>query len=136
MTNRRIHTNTKIFFPNPYVVRLEYPDDTVESATPDFMKVRRRAYKQITGTWGHSLLQGELVTMAKDEKPPAPVLSPLAGLFVYTDNTKFIPRAYFCFEDEMDVLQFRLSVDARAIQVYMWPKLMFTIHEFVTEEDQ
>jgi len=134
MTTRRIHTNTKIFFPDPYVVRLEYPDDTIESANIDFMKVRRRAYKNITGTWGHSALQGELVTQAKNEN--APVITG-AGYYLY-DDTKFVPRAYFCFMDEMDVLQFRLSVDARAIQVYMWPSLKFTIHEYVeeTEEDQ
>jgi hypothetical protein len=131
MTTRRIHTNTKIFFPDPYVVRLEYPDDTVESATVDFMKVRRRAYKNITGTWGHSILQVELVEQPTDENlsPPSPLT------FYLHDNKKFVPRAYFCFKDELDVLQFKLSVDARAIQVHMWPSLKFTIHEYIEESE-
>ncbi len=131
MTIRRIYSNSKIFFPNPHVIRLEYPDETIESANADFMKVRRRAYKTITGTWGHSILQGELVTLPKDENAPKVTG---AGYFLY-DNTIFVPRAYFCFADEMDVLQFKLSVDARAIQVHMWPQLNFTIHEYVEETE-
>jgi len=134
MISKRLHTRTKIFFPDPYVVRLEYGDSPVFDAEADYGRTIRNAYKLISGTWGYSNLEHEL-TQIKNE---APVVS---GMFNGVNITSFdnswghIPRGYLCFKDELDVLQFRLSIDTRAIQVKMWPKRWFTIHEVVETDE-
>lgn len=127
---RRIHTNSKIFFPDPYIVRIEYPDQTEESCSSEFIKMRRKTYKLIRGTWGHTNLETEMIGNPNDTRIYSSV-TPMGNFFM--------PRAYFCFQGEMDVLQFRLSINTRAIQVHMWPStLKFTIHEYYadTEEDK
>lgn len=137
---KRLHTQTKIFFSNPYVVRLEFSGQTVESVGDEFRKICRRAYKCIGGTWGHSKLEYENVSTGGEPPPPLHVIGPngiaqvnIAALF--NTGMEMIPRAYFCFKDELDVLQFKLSVDARAIQVKMWPERWFTIHEVVETDE-
>jgi hypothetical protein len=138
---KRLHTRTKIFFPNPYVVRLEYPGATLESAGDDFRKLCRKAYRLIDGTWGHSKLDYEQSKKA-DAGPSVPlhIMSPAGHQVVninalFQNDIEFVPRAYFCFKDELDVLQFRLTVEARAIQVKMWPEQYFTIHEVVETDE-
>lgn len=135
MITKLLHTRTKIFFSNPYVVRIEYKDNQSESdIRTDYRKITRNAYKLITGTWGYSELEHEFIT----PRSPNPAL--LAGsngtsmnqvLWALSDDSIFVYRGYFCFKDELDALQFRLTIDTRAIQVKMWPTLWFTIHEIV-----
>jgi hypothetical protein len=112
---KRIHTASKIFFPNPIVVRLDFTEVAADMAGVELLKIRKRAYKLIYGTWGHSGLEYDS--------------------FMGSDGSyNSYARAYFCFSDEMDALQFRLTVDSRAIQVKMWPKsITFTIHEYTDE---
>jgi hypothetical protein len=44
-------------------------------------------------------------------------------------------RGYICFADELDALQFRLSISAGSRQVKMWPERWFTIHEVVDVDE-
>lgn len=138
---RKLHTRTKIFFPNPHVVRLEYNSSTnIDVAEREHRQVCKQAYKLISGTWGYTKVEIETVPV-NPEVPTVPthVMGPngvpvvnIAALF--QGDMNFSSRAYFCFADELDLLQFRLTVDTRAIQVKMWPERWFTIHE-VSESD-
>lgn len=130
---KKLHTRTKIFFRDPYVVRVEYGGDIPDSdAQASYRKLTRRTYKEIQGTWGYSPLEYEQ-THARQE----PQIVTTAGfnganvnLIIQSlfDNG-FVLRGYFCFKDEMDALQFRLSIDTTSRQVKMWPERWFTIHE-------
>ena len=118
-----LHTKSKIFFPNSYVVRIEYGEGFTDiAAEAEYRKIIRAAYKLIHGTWGYSALHSELTNESLDSQ---------SNGISYQDWV-YSFRAYFCFKDEMDALQFRLTIEARAIQVVMWPKnTLFTIHEIV-----
>ncbi len=139
---KKLHTKVKIFFPDPYVVRLDYPDTTLEKAETEHRALVRHIYKNFSGTWGHTNLAYEMHQTKNDHKHPAPPgpthyagMSPgavLSSLFD-SDWVQMI-RTYFVFKDEMDATQFRLSIDTKAIRVHMWPSdRLFTIHE-VTDE--
>ncbi len=111
-----IHIRSKIFFTNPYVVRVEYVDQIDSVAEADYRQLTRSAYKHLHGTWGYSPLLFELIQL--DNNFP-----PYYGV-------KSVRRAYFCFQDKEDALQFRLSLFVSSIQVHMWPEnTKFTIHE-------
>ena len=122
--NRKLHTSSKIFFPNPYVVRLDYENTSMEDAQASYRKTMRNAYRLFSSTWGYSTLEYEGAHM--DDTIT------LNGLPTFSFITYI--RGYACFSDELDALQFRLSLPNNAIQVRMWPKnRLFTIHEFLKE---
>ena len=118
-----LHTKCKIFFPSSYVVRIEYGEGYTDlAADAAYRKVIRNAYRLIQGTWGYSTLQQELINESLDIQ---------SNGMSYQDWI-YRQRAYLCFKDEIDALQFRLMIEERAIQVVMWPKnTVFTIHEIV-----
>jgi len=142
---RLLHLQSKIFFPNPYVVRVEYLGNQPESAIEvDYRRVTRNAYKLIQGTWGYSPLDHEVVQVKNDHGHIAPpgsshfngMSSTQIVVSLLDPDWQTVRRGYLCFKDELDALQFRLSIDTRAIQVVMWPnKITFTIHE-ITEADE
>jgi hypothetical protein len=117
------------------------PDSVIEA---DYRKVTRNAYRLIRGTWGYSPLEHEVIQIKNDHGHTAP---PGASHFngmsqqqilatLFDPDWQSVRRGYLCFKDEMDALQFRLTIDARAIQVVMWPNnITFTIHE-ITETDE
>jgi hypothetical protein len=121
------------------MVRVEYPDGTMEDAMADYRKLTRQAYKLLKGTWGYSQLEYETWQTKKPDGPLVPASNPFAGMnqnqiiaSLFDNDFVNILRGYICFKDEMDALQFRLSISAKAIQVRMWPKNReFTIHEVV-----
>lgn len=134
MITKLLHTRSKIFFPSPYVVRLEYGHDQSETnVSADYRKIIRNAYKLIKGTWGYSKLEYEIIT----PRSPSPLVAGSNGtsmqqiLWSWSDDSVCVHRGYLCFKDELDALQFRLTIATRAIQVKMWPTLWFTIHEVV-----
>ena len=144
MSVRRLHTSSKIFFPNPYVVRVEYPAEvTFENAVIEYRKMCRQAYRRLSGTWGHSALEPELVRVKNEfahTAPPGP--AHFAGLpaavviaSLFDPDYQNRNRGYLCFADELDALQFRLTIDTKALQVYMWPERQFTIHEVVETDE-
>jgi hypothetical protein len=123
MIKRKLHTNSKIFFPNPKVMRVQYSDLTlVESSASNYRKLTRQAYKLIRGTWGYSELRCE--TLRGSNHLPDSIDS------LFDDYGSCI-RGYICFEDEMDLLQFKLMTTAEMTQVSMWPAQTFLIHEVI-----
>jgi len=135
MTRRLLHTRTKIFFPDPYVVRLEYGDVPRFDAESDYRKVIHNAYRLIGGTWGYSNLEYEM-TQIKSEAPVVSGIFNGVNITSLDNSWEHLPRCYFCFKDELDALQFRLSISTRAIQVRIWPERWFTIHEVVETDEQ
>lgn len=141
---KRYHGNTKIFFPNPYVLCVTYPREMPEhQVEARHGELRRRTHRLIKGTWGYSPIVGETVQTKNDHNHPAPPgpghyagMAPgmVIGSLFNSDFT-IEKRGYFCFDDEMDALQFRLSLDSNAIHVHMWPsELFFIIHEIIQDE--
>lgn len=141
---RKYQGNTKIFFSNPYVLRVSYPremtDNQIEAKHGE---LRRRTHKLIKGTWGHSSITTETVQTKNDHNHPAPPgpghfggMSPhVVIVSLFNPDFSYEKRSYFCFKDEMDALQFKLSLDSNAIHVHMWPsELFFIIHEVVEDE--
>ena len=115
---RRLHTLSKIFFDNPYVVRVEYTGGPIginDAFEKHYNSLCKKIYTLMEGTWGHSPL--------------------ICDVFTEDDlSIRFTVRGYFIFKDEMDALQFRLSCDITNVRLLMWPsKLKFTIHEFVED---
>lgn len=52
---KRLHTNTKIFFKNPYVVRI------ILQNMQEFQQIKKYARENIFGTWGYSELKYDYV---------------------------------------------------------------------------
>lgn len=116
---------------------------SMEEAMGEYRKLTRRAYRLLQGTWGYTPLGLEGTKIKDDHKHPAPPgpghfqgMSPgvaLSSLFDPDYQTRI--RGYACFKDELDALQFRLTLDTSSIQVRMWPeKLRFTVHEVIEDE--
>lgn len=139
---KKIHTNSKIFFPDPYVVRVEYSDDTsFDDASKKYREIVRRAYKVIQGTWGYSALVYENVKVPEQRNNQA--LANVNGMnqqilhSIFDTDYLVIPRGYVCFREEADALQFRLSIDTTSRQVHMWPATAkFTIHEYIEDQPE
>lgn len=130
---KRLHTRTKIFFPDPYVVRVQYGSDIAfDQAELKYRTLTKRVYKEIKGTWGYSKLEYEQIS----QNTPT-TQSNIGNIVVYSSfiDSMFAYRGYFVFEDEMDALQFRLSLDTSAVHVKMWPETWFTIHEVMKESE-
>jgi hypothetical protein len=141
---KRLHPRTKIFFKSPYVVRMEYPAEiSLEDAEKDYRKLTRRAYRLIAGTWGYCSLEPEMVKVKDEFNHPAPpgpghFAGMPAGLQIaslFDPDYQQRIRGYLCFKDELDALQFRLTISTAAIQVRMWPERWFTIHEVVETDE-
>lgn len=144
MTVKRLHTNSRIFFPDPYVVRVDFPEGTMEAAMAEYRKLTRSAYRLLKGTWGYSQLEYEQWQASNKNNHPAPLCpGHFAGMnqgqivsSLFDSDWVSILRGYICFADELDALQFRLSLSAKAIQVVLWPKnILFTIHEVVEVDE-
>ena len=119
------------------MVRVEFPIHPAEAANAEYRKITRSAYRLIKGTWGYSALDFENWQIEpKEPLAPSIAQSPaqiLSSLF----NTDYVSvlRGYVCFKDEMNALQFRLSISTKAVQVKMWPKKEFTIHEVIETDE-
>lgn len=139
---KRLHTNSKIFFPDPYMVRLEFPNTPIDVAGAEYRKIIRSAYKLLRGTWGYCQLEMETWRIGENSSPPTPHHNPMAGMshaqiLASLFDTDYVSslRGYVCFADEMDALQFRLSISTKAQQVFIWPKKEFTIHEVIETDE-
>jgi hypothetical protein len=126
---KQIHTNSEIIFKDPYVVRIEYPEISIDEYQLLFSKLTRQTYRRIKGTWGHTKLICERIQTRPNIHPPGSISS----LFEDNHETRF--RAYFCFKHEEDALQFRLTSDIATAHVHMWPTTAtYTIHEVLVDE--
>jgi hypothetical protein len=132
-----LHTKVKIPFTDPYVVRIQYGSDiTYDDAIVSHRKTMRNAYKLMQGSWGYSTLEYEQISImnaSSQVKAIWPVAAQAQVMF--SPDCSLALRAYVVFQDEMDALQFRLSIDANSTQVKMWPQRWFTIHEVVETDE-
>jgi hypothetical protein len=127
---KKLYTKSKIFFLDPYVVMVEYKDTTLDMALRLHQTAMRTANKCIHGTWGYTTISEELVQLAPDNK----VKNSMSWLF--GNDAMMVCRAYVCFKNEIDALQFRLSLNTSAHQVLMWPSnATFTIFEHTEVSD-
>lgn len=142
---KQLHTNTKIFFPNPHVIRLEHEDDSgMTGYIPlSFKKILKDVRNTFSGTWGYCHPEQEMVRVKNDFNQPHPPGSPqhnngvpqhiqIASLF--NPDWNFISRSYWCFESELDALQFRLMA-GKTLKMRMWPTRLFTIYEITEDEE-
>lgn len=136
---RLLHTNSKIFFNNPYVLRIELGEASFEEARREYRTIIRSAYKRLQGTWGHSAPTAEHVRV-KFDHPKQKYPNQYEGMTqnemmnaIMNPDWKMMQRAYLCFANEEDALQFRLSCTKTCLHVSMWPETIFTIHESVEE---
>jgi uncharacterized protein YfcZ (UPF0381/DUF406 family) len=137
MTAKLLHTDSHIFFPDPIMVRVEFPSDQMSPAeiSAAYRKIHRNTYKTIEGTWGYSRLCTEMIPLTDPQRRTLKSSVTANGwnpgnIVTIMADARQVSRGYFCFCDEMDVLQFMLTVDGKAVKVDMWPKnITFTIHE-------
>lgn len=131
---KEIHVNSKIFFADPFVIRVDHTDVTglqMSGATPQsFLALTRKIYKNIKGTWGVSKPRWEQVSLINKDTID-PTLSKHQLNLLYGSNFHSALRSYWCFKNELDVLQFKLMLDRNAVRVLMWPECNFTIHEII-----
>ena len=120
----RIHLNSSMFLPNPYVVRVSHPDCTLDNMKlAEFMQFRKTAKQQIKSTWGYSDPAFEII---KSNNEQATFFN---GVITYT-NPEMVCHSYWVFTEDMDALQFRLTA-GESIKMHMWPtKIKFTIYEY------
>ena len=111
MPVKRLHVNSKIFFSNPTVIRVEYDCNKMSDVEirAAHRKQCRDTFNIIRGTWGHSHLLCEHKQVHSTDE--------------------IVRRSYFCFRDDSDALQFRLAAILPTFNVKLWPKILFTIHE-------
>lgn len=131
---KKIHTESKLFFSNPTVVRVKFPDEAYSLATLKLSEITRKTYKLIHGTWGHTKVFTEFVGTKRESA----FTITLPGGSVTLPPTEFPDmalRAYFAFKDEVDALQFLLYFENAKI-VTMWPRKTFTIHEYIESDQQ
>lgn len=112
-----LHTRTKIFFPNPSVIKVDLPSTDFSDSDGDrvIRKIKKYCSQNTRGTWGYSNIY--------------------YGNFYNSTTNSFISdkSCYFCFLDEADVLQFKLSCPTTAYRVHIWPTMDFTIFEHIDE---
>jgi len=132
---KKLHPLTKIFFPNPYVLRIDYSGEN--GSFKEYGKLMRKTYKLIQGTWGYSQLEYETVQIKNDHghtsAPGSSFFSGMSSTAVISSllDPDYANRlsGYVCFKDEGDALQFRLSIEVKSVHVCMWPERKFLIHE-------
>jgi len=106
MYNKKIYTNVKINFSDPYVIRVQYKG---ESSILPFNDLKKQVYKSVKGTWGFSSLKVE------------------GEIFDFPS----VLASYWCFKDSADALMFTLLAGEKASRVLIWPATTFTIHQEV-----
>ena len=121
----RMHFNSSMFLPSPYVVRIKHTDSTRDNLNlSEFIKYRKIAKEQIKSTWGYSNPAFEIIKTNNEQ-----VLSFFGHNVTYNMPVEEC-HSYWIFTDEADALQFRLTA-GESIHMHMWSsKIKFTIYEY------
>jgi hypothetical protein len=121
----KLHIASRMFLTDPYVVRVKHPESVSyeNQNLNEFRKMLKLAKAQITDTWGYSNPIFEIVKTAGE----VVVLFGTISIDVPVEEC----HSYWVFTNEMDALQFRLTVGENALQMHMWPKnIKYTIYEY------
>lgn len=124
--SKTITTKIKIPFIDPHVIRLEHQYDE-NSMT--FLKLKRNVSRFAVASWGYSDIIHESSNYNDDGTPVLLNIGPYKSIHHF----RHIQRSYWCFCDKADALQFKLMADNSAINVKMWPAILFTIHEITPD---
>ena len=113
---KRIHVKTNLFIRNPYIYRVCFskePHANVERQYSNLLKtIRNRAQY----TFGYSSLIVDTIELENRY-----------------DNRYM---CYIIFQNELDVVQIKLSVNLQFSKIILYPKnLLFTIHEVVESNE-
>ena len=128
----KLHIGTKMFLKDPYVVRVEHPGTEPPNLDlTHFRKFLKTAKSLTTASWGYSNPEYRIVGETKH--------TATVTFLNNHSNTFYVPvygcYSYWAFTDELDALQFRLTVGENAAQMYMWPaNIKFTITEYIDDK--
>ena len=129
----KIHIASRMFLSDPYVVRVRHPESISydNQNLSQFRQLLRTAKLMIRDTWGYSNPVFEIV---KSEHEPGIIVGGMTTTQWYTPLTEC--HSYWVFTNEMDALQFRLTVGENALQMHMWPNnIQYTITEYFEDTD-
>jgi len=129
----KLHIASRMFLTNPYVVRVKHPESiSYENQNlSEFRKMLKLAKTQITDTWGYSNPAFEIVKTEWEE------VKTHNQAWINHSPTVIECHSYWVFTNELDALQFRLSVGENAIQMHMWPtNIKYTITEYFEDTDE
>ncbi len=126
--SKKLHVASDVIFDNPYVVRVNHTESTNGNYNLlEFRKILKLAKELIHGTWGYSNAEYEELVDKSDVRH--------GGLSIIVH--KYECRSYWVFKDNIDALQFRLTVGDKATHVHMWPtKIKFTITEYTNDDNK
>jgi hypothetical protein len=131
--NYKLHIASRMFLTDPYVVRVRHPESVSydNQNLSEFRKMLKIAKAQITDTWGYSNPVFEII---KTDGEPGVIFTGITTTQWFTPTTEC--HSYWVFTNELDALQFRLSVGENALQMHMWPNnVKFTITEYIEDTD-
>ena len=120
----KLHLQSKMIIPDPYVVRVTYENTGVplrSYSLSGFRKYLSQLKSMVKDTWGYSNPEWETERQIQE--------------FAYK-NTWIAPnfyfRSYWVFTNELDALQCRITIGDSAQRVFMWPHdIKFTITEYI-----
>ena len=129
----KLHIASRMFLTNPYVIRVKHPESVSydNQNLSEFRKLLKTAKSQITDTWGYS---NPIFEIVKSEWEEITVRN--QSQLNYSPPVQEC-HSYWVFTNELDALQFRLSVGENALQMHMWPKnIQYTITEYIEDIDK
>ena len=128
----KLHIASRMFLSDPYVVRVKHPESVSyeNQNLTEFRRLLRTAKLMIRDTWGYSNPQFEII---KSDSIQAVAFN---GQVIPWLNPVSECHSYWIFTNEMDALQFRLTIGENALQMHMWPKnIKYTITEYYNDEN-
>ena len=94
---RLIHTRSKIPFPDPYVLQIEYPGYPNPDSDTEYSKLTRSTYRKMQGSWGYT----ELLERRQDVSQLQVVLQVLSGTQAesvkHRENASHLPLFFTIF---------------------------------------
>jgi hypothetical protein len=126
----RFHINSRMFISNPYVIRVTHPECTSPEnmRLGEFRKMLKTAKSQITDTGGYSNPEFEIIKSN---------ITTNISLQKFWDAPSVQCHSYWVFTNELDALQFTLSVGENALKMHIWPtNVKYTITEYIEDTDE
>lgn len=112
MRLKKVHVKTKIFFKDPYVIKVIFNIHQADHIS-QFQSMVSSVRKSKGDTWGYI-------------PPEMEVINP--------ETFEFNLSSYWVFKDKMDAASFMLKYGDISTHIHMWrASLAFTIHEMTDE---
>lgn len=129
----KMHFQTRLFIPNPYVVRVDHgTGDGFHFDLKEFRRVLSSLKKTVTSTWGYSDPIWERHILPEDNTLTISTPTYYNAVNVHVFENRQV--SYWVFSDTIDALQLKLIVGDKSMSTQMWPSnLKFTITEYETQ---